>query len=158
MKTFSRTKAKTGSLSVTLASDQDALPITDNSGSITVDGMVSVTAGANNIGDVDIAPKTLAYVSGTAASSGDNTLISAPGSGSIYISTIFVQNTTTTATTCLLKDGTTEIFRMLAQNQGDGVRLQFPAGREMKLSATTALKLNLSGANTHNYSVVYFTE
>jgi hypothetical protein len=36
-------KAKTGSLSVTLASDQDALPITDNSGSITVDGTVSVS-------------------------------------------------------------------------------------------------------------------
>ncbi len=36
-------KAKTGSLSVTLASDQDALPITDNAGSITVDGTVSVT-------------------------------------------------------------------------------------------------------------------
>jgi hypothetical protein len=36
-------KAKTASLAVVLASDQDALPITDNSGSLTVDGTVSVT-------------------------------------------------------------------------------------------------------------------
>jgi hypothetical protein len=36
-------KAKAASLAVTLASDQDALPITDNSGSLTVDGTVAVS-------------------------------------------------------------------------------------------------------------------
>lgn len=36
-------KAKAASTSVTLASDQDALPITDNGGSITVDGTVTIT-------------------------------------------------------------------------------------------------------------------
>lgn len=36
-------KAKAASLAVTLASDQDALPITDNGGSLTVDGTVAVT-------------------------------------------------------------------------------------------------------------------
>lgn len=50
-------KAKAASLAVTLASDQDALPITDNGGSLTVDGTVSVNAlpaGTANIGDVDV--------------------------------------------------------------------------------------------------------
>lgn len=36
-------KTKTNSLAVTLASDQDALPITDNGGSVTVDGTVAAT-------------------------------------------------------------------------------------------------------------------
>lgn len=36
-------KAKSASLAVTLASDQDALPITDNAGSLTVDGTVAAT-------------------------------------------------------------------------------------------------------------------
>lgn len=120
--------------------------------------ITSIAAGTNNIGDVDIAPKTLLYASGSASSSGDNSLIVAPGAGAIYISTLFIQNTTTTATTALIKNGATEIGRMLNQNQGDGLRLQFPAGREMKLSATTALNLNLSGANAHNYFVTYFVE
>lgn len=42
---------------VVIASDQSAIPITDNSGSLTVDGTVavsSIAAGTNNIGDVDV--------------------------------------------------------------------------------------------------------
>lgn len=38
-------KAKTASMSVVLASDSDAIPITDNSGSLTVDGTVTANAG-----------------------------------------------------------------------------------------------------------------
>jgi len=51
-------KTMVNSVPVALASDQSALPITDNAGSLTVDGAVSlaaaVPAGNNNIGDVDI--------------------------------------------------------------------------------------------------------
>ena len=47
------------SFPVVIASDQSALPISDNGGSITVDGSVSlaaaIPAGTNNIGDVDVA-------------------------------------------------------------------------------------------------------
>lgn len=45
------------SLPVALASNQSALPITDNAGSLTVDGTVSINAipaGTANIGDVDV--------------------------------------------------------------------------------------------------------
>ena len=46
-------KIKTGSLPVVLASDQDALPITDNGGSLTVDGTVAATqSGTWNVGTV----------------------------------------------------------------------------------------------------------
>lgn len=64
-------QAKANSLPVALASDQDALPVTDNGGSLTVDGAVelgaatlaaletigvgSIAAGDNNIGNVDLA-------------------------------------------------------------------------------------------------------
>lgn len=39
---------------VVIASNQSAIPITDNSGSITVDGTVGISAGTSNIGDVDV--------------------------------------------------------------------------------------------------------
>ena len=46
------------SLPVAIASNQTAIPITDNAGSITVDGTVTIgtalPAGTNNIGDVDV--------------------------------------------------------------------------------------------------------
>jgi hypothetical protein len=51
-------KTMTDSVPVVLPSNQSAIPITDNSGSLTVDGSVSlaaaVPAGTNNIGDVDV--------------------------------------------------------------------------------------------------------
>jgi hypothetical protein len=52
-------RASAGTQRVILASDQAAVPITDNGGSITVDGSVSlaaaIPAGTNNVGRVDVA-------------------------------------------------------------------------------------------------------
>jgi hypothetical protein len=52
---------------VVIASDQSAIPITDNAGSITIDGSVGITgaipAGTNNIGDIDV----LSVIPGTGA-------------------------------------------------------------------------------------------
>ena len=45
-------KVKTASLPVVLASDQDALSVTDNGDSLTVDGTVMAGAGENHIGEV----------------------------------------------------------------------------------------------------------
>ena len=45
-------KVKTASLPVVLASDQDALPITDAGGALTVDGTVTAAASENHLGEV----------------------------------------------------------------------------------------------------------
>ena len=42
------------SLPVAIASNQSAIPVTDNSGSLTVDVGTALPAGSNNIGDVDV--------------------------------------------------------------------------------------------------------
>lgn len=54
---------KSGSLSVTLASDQDALPITDNGGSVTVDGTVVVT-GVSTAAKQDTGNTSLSSIDG----------------------------------------------------------------------------------------------
>jgi hypothetical protein len=121
-------KTKAGSLAVTLASDQDALPITDNGGnlsiddggnSITVDGSVAVTqpTGTNlhtvidsgvvtsitNVVHVDDNSSTLSIDDGGGSITVDGTFWQAtqPISG-----TVTVANPTTNPETGLAKDGT----------------------------------------------------
>jgi hypothetical protein len=96
-------------------------------------------------------------VSSTVSSSGDNTIVAAPGVGlSINIAYLKIQLEAATATTVLLKgSGTKE--RVLCQNQGDGLAINFTQNRELRLDANTALILNLSGANSVNYTFHYFT-
>lgn len=107
------------------------------------------------------AQKTLLRVSGTAASSGNQTLISAAGSGvKLVLVGVILQLAASTATTMILQDGAggTEILRILAQNQGDGLTIMFPEDARLKGTANTLLNLNLSGANTCNYTIFYYTE
>ena len=102
---------------------------------------------------------SLTRVTGTKASSGDNTVISGPGSGNRLVVTFFlIQNESSTATTLLLKDGSDTKFRVLCQNQGDGLVRDLPVNREWRLAENSALVLNLSGANSCGYSVEYYTE
>lgn len=102
---------------------------------------------------------TLLNVCNTCAASGDNTLISAPAAGTrIVLVSVIIQNTTTTATTAIIKDGATAFARILAQNQGDGLSVSYPMDARKRLGDAAALVLNLSGANTFNYSVDYYTE
>ena len=104
-------------------------------------------------------PHVMYQVCGTADPAGDTTIIAAPASGShLVISTLILQNTTAVATTALVKAGSAVCFRVLAQNQGDGLILSFPAGREFVLPNATALIVNLSGANSFGYSVHYRIE
>ena len=100
---------------------------------------------------------TIIYVSATIATSGDNTIVAAPGSGlSIYITHLVLQNESTTATTIILK-GSSNLLRCLGETQGSGLALTFPERREIKLATDTALILNLSGANSVGYSIGYYT-
>ena len=86
------------------------------------------------------AGRTLLTVSGTASATGD--IISAPAAGvKIVLVSVFLQNTTTTANTMLLKDGSggAEKVRVLGQNQGDGLQKVYPIDARPKLTAATAL-------------------
>lgn len=95
---------------------------------------------------------------GTAATSGDNTLVAAPGAGNhLVIKELVVQNESSTATTVILKSGSTAKWRgRLAEN--DALSLGFSAGEEWRLGSNEALVANLSGANSHGYSVRYYIE
>jgi hypothetical protein len=98
---------------------------------------------------------TIIYVTGTVANSGDNTVISAPGSGlSIYITHLVIQNESATTTTTILKDSNNRL--RILQAQRDTLSLVFPERGGLKLSTNTALTLNLSGANTVGYSIGYY--
>jgi hypothetical protein len=97
-------------------------------------------------------------VSGTKNGSGDNSLIAAPGAGwRIVVVAFVIQNESAVATTLILKDGATARFRVLGQNQGDGLALNLSL-YPLRLSDNAALVLNLSDANSCGYSVHYFLE
>jgi hypothetical protein len=116
-----------------------------------------VASGAVAAGAIVVSSFT--SVTGTKAASGDNTLISAPGASTCIVLVHYhLQNESATATTLILKDGSTEFSRFFGQNQGDGIAVTYPDTRRKKLTANTALVLNLSGANTCGYTVDYYTE
>ena len=99
----------------------------------------------------------LLQLSGTVSASGDTTLIAAPASGrQIVISSIQIQNESTTATTYLLKFGSTTVYRTLLVSQGDGVTKDMEPAWEV--GSGNALVLNLSGANSSNYNVSYWID
>lgn len=102
--------------------------------------------------------KELLFVTGTKSSSGDNSLIAAVANKRHIITSITVQNESTTGTTMILKSGSTAFWRVLAQNQGDGLAFNFQPGLTWTLGVNEALVLNLSGANSCGYSVAYYTE
>lgn len=100
---------------------------------------------------------SIIFVAGTISVSGDNTILAAQGAGQcISITSLTIQNESSIATTILVKDGATTRSRFLAQSQGDGLSKDFSERRELKLTANTALIINLSGANSCNYSIGYF--
>jgi hypothetical protein len=112
---------------------------------------------------------SLTVYSAAPASSGDNTLIAAPGSG-LRIVPVFIllQNNTTTADTLLLYSGVSEsgtkLATVLAQNQGDGLVVNTVFGTDsgrtyqLKCGANLALVLNKSAAVATNVTIWYYTE
>ena len=179
-------KTKSGSMPVVIASDQDAIAITGSitatnpsvgtTGSATpAFGTTIAASDGTNLLALRATTSTpsgseaglivrnilekpaITFVTGTISSSGDNTIVSAPGSGlSIYITYLVLQNESSTATTIILKDSANRL-RCLGQSQGSSLALTFPERRELKLATNTALILNLSGANSCGYSIGYYT-
>ena len=102
---------------------------------------------------------TALYVCDTTSSAGDNVIIAAPGTGQrICIMSFSIQNESATPTTMILKDGSTDRFRFLGQNQGDSMTWGWGLEQEWRLAENSALNLNLSGANQCGYNVAYFIE
>jgi len=97
---------------------------------------------------------------GQASSSGDNTLVAAPGSGKrIRVGFAMIQNASSVLTTAILRSGTgTNGLRYLGANQGDGIQITFQQAGEWTLDTNEALILNLSGANAWNYTIAYSVE
>lgn len=90
-------------------------------------------------------------------SSGDNTIIAAPAAGyALILFYLHVQNESTTGTTVLVKHGSTTTARILLQNQGDGWMRDYSEWPVI-MPAATALVVNLSAGNSHNYTVAYTT-
>ncbi len=126
-----------------------AVPVSDGGSSITIDG--SVTATQSTV--------SMTTVTNTTSTSGDNTIIAAPGASTrIVIYSLQIQLEGATATTILKKSGSTTIGRLYCAAAGDGAIFVYPAGRELRLGTNEAFVLNLSGANAIGYTVRYSTE
>lgn len=98
-------------------------------------------------------------ITGTISTSGNNTIIAAPGVGyNIVISAITVQNESANATTIIVKSASTNKFRQLLQNQGDVFGRAWERGSEFELGENEALVINLSAANSCGYNVEYWIE
>ena len=95
---------------------------------------------------------TIERGSDTFNTSGDNTILSAPGAGYTYVLFyLHVQNESSTATTVLVKHGTETVARIVLQNQGDGWLREFEY--PVIMPENTALIVYLDGANSHNYTL-----
>lgn len=100
----------------------------------------------------------VAVASGTKATSGNTAIIPAPAAGyRICVYTVYIQNETSTPTTLQLIDQVMR-FRHVLSDATMNFVLGFELINPWKLNEATALTLNLSGANSHNYSVQYSIE
>jgi hypothetical protein len=96
---------------------------------------------------------TLSIANGTKAASGDNELIAAPTSPKrLAVFYLKIQNESATSTTAQIKHGSTVVERVLLA-QGDALIREYDPPRLLPIA--TALNLNLSGANSHGYTVEY---
>lgn len=108
--------------------------------------------------------KTIVSTGGSAASSGNNTLIAADASNLVKVFAFSLTTTSATAVTCIFQDGAsgTELWRVTLQapssvNTGANLSVSPPAWL-FATSANTLLNLNLSAAVTVHWSVAYFKE
>ena len=104
--------------------------------------------------------QVLTWVTGTTSTAGDVTLVAAQGEKIRIVPVkVIVQDESSTADTLILKDGSIAKIRVLAQNQGDGIVLDFASGPyRWKLAANAALVLNKAQAVATGYSIGYYLE
>ena len=104
--------------------------------------------------------KNTQTLSGSIAA-GTASIIAAPGTVQglvpvILIGGFMMQNSGTVANLLQLMAGTVELWRILGQNQGDGIVYPFPAGRELRIPAGQGVSIIAGGSA--NYSLEYWVE
>ena len=107
--------------------------------------------------EVIIAKVTLLAKSGP-VTVGPTGVLPAPAGGiRNVVSTMTLQNETAAAINMAAYFGATPSngFRVIGQNQGDGIVVTFPAGREWRGGDAESLNITPSGVG---YSLLYFTE
>ena len=104
--------------------------------------------------------KSVTTWNGTVAVAGDTELVAAPGVGSrLKVSAFVLQNESTTPLIMRLRSGVSSNgWRCLGQNQGDGLAMRFGTDREWELNENEPLNLELSDAETCAISLSYYTE
>lgn len=101
---------------------------------------------------------TLTRTTGTCATSGDNTIIAAPGAGKkLVICAYHIQNETSNATTAIFKTGSTALRRVRMSSDGDGIDRELTPEQFIHCGTNEAFIINLSGANSCGYSIVSYT-
>jgi len=150
-----------GDVTVNNAAGASAVNIQDGGNSITVDGMVAVSAlptGTNNIGDVDVATlpvDTYSAVAIDATTMGDNTIVAITNAPRLYYICLSANGANSADVTAIVKIGTSEKFKvslkagaMFARNIGAGRRY-------LTGSAGNDIIVNLSAAQTVHVSAEY---
>ena len=102
------------------------------------------------------------YLSGTISTSGNNTIVVAPGSGNyIRILNLELQNESAVETLTIVRSGTsTDRRRVLLSPKGTfgfRDRVEYHPHSPLDLATNTALVINLNGANTIGYNITYVT-
>lgn len=122
-----------------------------------------VDTGTQRVVQPNGAGKTIVSAGGSAASSGNNTLVAA-GTNKLKVFAFSLSTASTTAMTCIFQSGAsgTELWRVLLQagtsvSTGANLTVSPPAWLFATASATL-LNLNLSSANAVHWSVSYFDE
>lgn len=180
-------KAMAASIPVVLASDESALPITDNSGSLTVDAPVGTPVftrlsdgAATLIGQKAMAASlpvvlasdqasvpvtadvrrgvTLLFAKVDVSSSGDNSIVAAAG-GSLKIKVVSYVLVADAAVNVKWRSATTDLMGAAAFAANSGVSASgSPGSWLLETAANVALNLNLSGAIGVRGHICYFTE
>lgn len=147
---------------VALAANQ-TMNLNQIAGNSVSTGVGAVGTGVQRVVDANGAGRTLASTSGSAASSGNNTLVAA-GTNKLKVYAFSLTTTSTTAVTCIFQSGAggTELWRVILQaptsvNVGANLAVAVPSYL-FSTATATLLNLNLSGAQTVHWSVAYYDE
>lgn len=166
------TAANTNNLNVNLAASAATVTVSATNLSTNIAQMNGVTV-AMNTGAVSTgtqrvvlandAGKTLVSKSGSASTSGNNTLVAA-GTNKLKVYAFSLSTQSTTAMTCKFQDGAsgTDLWSVILQagtSVSTGANLAVtPPAYLFTTSAATLLNLNLSSANAVQWSVAYYEE
>lgn len=123
----------------------------------------AVDTGTRRVVQANGAGKTILSTGGSAASSGNNTLVAA-GTNRLKVCAFSLTTTSATAMTCIFQSGAggTELWRCIIMapsgaNSGANLSTAVP-GWLFATASATLLNLNLSSANAVHWSVSYFDE